>query len=88
VSRKGEGNYDPEVIGRRIKKSRFWTTASSVLNVRLAGTARSGHPGVRFAVRVGSELRRSCSGIHIIVEVVRRHVALRTPVNNRLRWWT
>lgn len=46
--------------------------------------ARCGHPNVRFAVRAGSELRGSCSGIHIIVEVVRRYVALRTPVNNRL----
>ncbi len=30
-SRKGEGIYDPEVLGKRVEKSRCWTRAVSVL---------------------------------------------------------
>ena len=37
ASRKGEGIYDPEVIGRRVKKSRCWTRIVSVLKLTQVG---------------------------------------------------
>jgi hypothetical protein len=77
-------------VDRRLRECGASFVLSSPLSCECVAdrSARSGHPGVRFSLRVGSELRGSCSGIHIIEEVVRRHVACCTPVNNRLGQWT